>query len=177
MRKYLNEMNNHPDDIHRLTDIPKIQLILTKDENFYEVQQEEKEEVANDPFSNLNNALLEQKKGLKENHGKEEAKINAERREAQMRGRRGSMFLYKYKSIAVIKKTDDFASVTFDIELVNEEKEPAMMLDLYNLINKYHDKAYRLKFTSNTQICRCQRHPKTGELSCEPNNLKIKDFI
>ena len=38
-----------------------------------------------------------------------------------MRDRRGSQFMYKYKSIAVIKKTDDFASVTFDIELVNEE--------------------------------------------------------
>jgi len=64
-------------------------------------------------------------------------------------GRRGSLFLYKYKSIAVIKRSDDFASMTFDIELVNEEREPAMMIDLYNLINYYHDKAYRLKFTSN----------------------------
>jgi hypothetical protein len=94
-----------------------------------------------------------------------------------MRGRRGSLYLYKYKSIAVIKRSDDFASMTFDIELVNEEREPAMMIDLYNLINQYHDKAYRLKFTSNGQTCRCQRNPKSGELSCEPNNLKIKDFI
>jgi hypothetical protein len=94
-----------------------------------------------------------------------------------MRGRRGSLFLYKYKSIAVIKKSDDFASMTFDIELVNEEREPAMMIDLYNLINQYHDKAYRLKFTNNAHVCRCQRNPKTGELTCDPKNLKIKDFI
>lgn len=87
------------------------------------------------------------------------------------------MYLHKYKSIAVIKRSDDFASMTFDLELVNENIEPASMLDLYNLINQYHDKAYRLKFTSNGQICRCQRNPKSGELTCEPDNLKIKDFI
>ena len=74
---------------------------------------------------------------------------------AEMKGRRGSLYIYKYKSIAVIKKSDDYASVTFDIELVNEEREPAMMLDLYNLINRYHDKAYRLKFTSNMHVFRC----------------------
>jgi len=45
-------------------DIPKIQLILNKDENFYEVQQEEQEDIDNDPFNNLNKALLEQKQGL-----------------------------------------------------------------------------------------------------------------
>jgi|TARA_B110001450_G_C17587759_1_gene467648 hypothetical protein len=61
--------------------------------------------------------------------------------------------------------------------LVNEDQEPALMIDLYNLINKYHDKAYRLKFTSNGQICRCQRNPKTGDLSCEPANLTIKNFV
>tara|TARA_B110000285_G_scaffold188529_1_gene214744 strand:+ start:508 stop:945 length:438 start_codon:yes stop_codon:yes gene_type:complete len=67
--------------------------------------------------------------------------------------------------------------MTFDIELVNEDREPAVMIDLYNLINQYHDKAFRLKFTSNGQVCRCQRNPKSGEISCEPPNLMIKDFI
>jgi hypothetical protein len=65
MSKFYNEMRKESIDIvSDMFAIPKIQLILNKDENFYEVQQEEKEEIDADPFNNLNMALLEQKKSI-----------------------------------------------------------------------------------------------------------------
>ena len=49
-------MRGDPDEVKKLFDIPKIQLILTKDESFYERQEEEKG--VEDPFSSLNMALM-----------------------------------------------------------------------------------------------------------------------